>query len=59
MTEYLVHEAIAKGKIKLNQKTTISEYAHIISQDRDLSNVPLEKGGEYTVKELYEAMAIY
>ena len=59
MTEYLVHEAIAKGKIKWDQKTKISEYAHIISQDRSLSNVPLENGGSYTVKELYEAMAIY
>jgi D-alanyl-D-alanine carboxypeptidase (penicillin-binding protein 5/6) len=59
MTEYLVHEAVEKGKIKWNQKTTVSEYAHIISQDRQLSNVPLEKGGAYTVKELYEAMAIY
>ncbi|MFX3622535.1 MAG: D-alanyl-D-alanine carboxypeptidase family protein [Ectobacillus sp.] len=59
MTEYLVHEAVEKGKIKWNQKTTVSEYAHNISQDRGLSNVPLEKGGSYTVKELYEAMAIY
>lgn len=59
MTEYLVHEAVEKGKIKWNQKTTISNYAYTISQDRDLSNVPLEKGGSYTVKELYEAMAIY
>jgi len=59
MTEYLVHEAVEKGKIKWNQKTTISEYAYIISQDKDLSNVFLENGGSYTVKELYEAMAIY
>lgn len=59
MTEYLVHEAVAKGKIKWDQKTKVSEYAHIISQDRSLSNVPLENGGTYTVKELYEAMAIY
>ena len=28
-------------------------------KDRSLSNVPLENGGSYTVKELYEAMAIY
>lgn len=59
MTEYIVHEAVEKGKIKWNQKTQISDYAHTISQDRSLSNVPLEKGGSYTVKELYEAMAIY
>lgn len=59
MSEYLVHEAVEKGKIKWDQKTTVSPYAHGISQNRDLSNVPLENGGSYTVKELYEAMAIY
>lgn len=59
MSEYLVHEAVKEGKVKWNQKTTISPYAHEVSQDRALSNVPLENGGSYTVKELYEAMAIY
>lgn len=59
MSEYLVNEAVAKGKLKWDQKVKVSEYAHKISQDRSLSNVPLENGGSYTVKELYEAMAIY
>ncbi|WP_348519878.1 D-alanyl-D-alanine carboxypeptidase family protein [Bacillus sp. 165] len=59
MTEYLVHEAVKQGKIKWDRKTTISEYAYEISQDRQLSNVPLENQGTYTVQELYEAMAIY
>ncbi|PFJ06110.1 D-alanyl-D-alanine carboxypeptidase [Bacillus cereus] len=59
MSEYLVNEAVEKGKLKWDQKIKISEYAHKISQDRSLSNVPLENGGSYTVKELYEAMAIY
>ncbi|WP_017150472.1 serine hydrolase [Bacillus bingmayongensis] len=59
MSEYLVHEAVDKGKLKWDQKVKVSEYAHKISQDRSLSNVPLENGGSYTVKELYEAMAIY
>ena len=59
MSEYLVHEAVDKGKLKWDQKVKISEYAYKISQDRSLSNVPLENGGSYTVKELYEAMAIY
>ncbi|CAI8930036.1 serine hydrolase [Bacillus sp. IT-79MI2] len=59
MSEYLVNEAVAKGKLKWDQKVKVSEYAHTISQDRSLSNVPLENGGSYTVKELYEAMAIY
>ncbi|WP_242238176.1 serine hydrolase [Bacillus cereus group sp. BfR-BA-01316] len=59
MSEYLVNEAISKGKLKWDQKVKVSEYAYEISQDRSLSNVPLENGGSYTVKELYEAMAIY
>ncbi|MED2020156.1 serine hydrolase, partial [Bacillus thuringiensis] len=41
MSEYLVHEAVDKGKLKWDQKVKISEYAHKISQDRSLSNVPL------------------
>ncbi len=59
MSEYLVHEAVDKGKLKWDQKVKVSEYAYKVSQDRSLSNVPLENGGSYTVKELYEAMAIY
>ncbi|AXO90964.1 D-alanyl-D-alanine carboxypeptidase [Bacillus anthracis] len=59
MSEYLVHEAVDKGKLKWDQKVKVSEYAYKISQDRSLSNVPLRNGESYTVKELYEAMAIY
>ncbi|MGE6541490.1 D-alanyl-D-alanine carboxypeptidase family protein [Bacillus luti] len=59
MSEYLVNEAVAKGKLKWDQKVKVSEYAYKISQDRSLSNVPLRNGESYTVKELYEAMAIY
>lgn len=59
MTEYLVHEAVEKGKISWDQMVTVTEYAHKISQNTGLSNVPLELGGKYTVKELYEAAAIY
>ncbi|HDR6312976.1 TPA: D-alanyl-D-alanine carboxypeptidase [Bacillus cereus] len=59
MSEYLVHEAVDKGKLKWDQKVKVSEYAYKVSQDRSLSNVPLRNGESYTVKELYEAMAIY
>ncbi|PFO78849.1 MULTISPECIES: D-alanyl-D-alanine carboxypeptidase family protein [Bacillus cereus group] len=59
MSEYLVHKAVDQGKLKWDQKVKVSEYAYKVSQDRSLSNVPLENGGSYTVKELYEAMAIY
>lgn len=59
MTEYLLLEAINKKKISWEQKTSISEYAHKISQNRTLSNVPLRIDDKYTVRELYQAMAIY
>ncbi|WP_191567504.1 serine hydrolase [Metabacillus idriensis] len=59
MTELLVLEAIDKNKIKWDQEYTPSDYVYQISQDRGLSNVPLRKDGSYTVKELFEAMAIY
>ena len=57
MSEYLVHEAVDKGN--LSGKIKVSEYAYKVSQDASLSNVALENGGSYTVKELYEAMAIF
>ncbi len=59
LTEYILLDAINDGKIKWDQKYKVSEYAYKISQDRALSNVPLRADGEYTIKELYEAMAIY
>lgn len=52
MSEYLVHEAVEKGQLKWDQRVKISVYAHKISQDCSLSNVLLENGGSYTVKEL-------
>ncbi|PAD66268.1 D-alanyl-D-alanine carboxypeptidase [Bacillus sp. 7586-K] len=59
MTEYLVLEAVKEGRIKWEQTYTPSEYVYKISQNKEYSNVPLRQDGSYTVKELYEAMAIY
>ncbi|MGB8001253.1 MAG: D-alanyl-D-alanine carboxypeptidase family protein [Anaerobacillus sp.] len=59
MTEYLLLEAIKKNEISWDDKVTISEPIHKLSQNRALSNVPLRVDDEYSVKELYEAMAIY
>ncbi|WP_430413685.1 serine hydrolase [Lederbergia citrea] len=59
MTEYLMFEAIKDKKLKWDQKQTISEYAHLVSIDSSLSNVGLEVGKKYTIRELYEAMAIF
>lgn len=59
MTEYILLENIKKGNITWEQNVPISDYAHNISQNTTLSNVPLRKDGQYNVRELYESMAIY
>jgi D-alanyl-D-alanine carboxypeptidase (penicillin-binding protein 5/6) len=59
MTEYLLLEAVAEGRVKWDQEYAVSEYVYTISQDTALSNVPLRRDGTYSIKELYEAMTIY
>ncbi|NIK13705.1 D-alanyl-D-alanine carboxypeptidase (penicillin-binding protein 5/6) [Saccharococcus thermophilus] len=59
MVEYLLLDAIKEKRVKWDQQYTPSDYVYRLSQDRALSNVPLRKDGKYTVRELYEAMAIY
>nr|WP_035711417.1 D-alanyl-D-alanine carboxypeptidase family protein [Salibacterium aidingense] len=59
MTEYLVNEAEANGEISWDDEVQLSEKTLQMSQDYDLSNVPLREGETYTAQELYEAMAIY
>ncbi|WP_398293784.1 serine hydrolase [Sporosarcina aquimarina] len=59
MVEYLLFEAIDEGKISWDQQYKVTDYTYAVSQDRNLSNVPLRRDGSYTIKELYEALAIY
>jgi serine-type D-Ala-D-Ala carboxypeptidase (penicillin-binding protein 5/6) len=59
MTEYIVLESIKNGKISWDQKVKINNYIYRLSGAPGLSNVGLTEGEEYTVKELYEAMAIH
>ena len=62
MTEYLLLDAIAEGTITWDQEYRVKgvdDYTYKMSQNRSLSNVPLRADGTYTIKELYEAMAIY
>ena len=59
MTEYILFEAIEEGKITWDQEYRVNDYTYKISQDRSLSNVPLRADGTYTIRELYEATAIY
>lgn len=60
MTEYLLLEAIEEGKLDWSKEVILSDYAQAVSQKYpELSNVPMRKQEPYTIKELYEAMAIY
>ncbi|MBO0589421.1 serine hydrolase [Sporosarcina sp. E16_8] len=59
MTEYILFEAIEEGTISWDQEYKVNDYTYAVSQDRRLSNVPLRKDGTYTIRELYEAVAIY
>lgn len=59
MTEYLLFEAIEEGRISWDQQYSVTDYTYKLSQNRALSNVPLRQDGSYSIRELYEAMAIY
>lgn len=58
MTELLVWEAIDEGMISWDDTTEIDEILYDISADGTFSGVGLKLGEKYTVKKLYEAMAI-
>lgn len=59
MVEYILFQEIEAGNIDWNTEVTISDYAYQISQNYELSNVPLRQGETYSLEELYQAMAIY
>ncbi|MEB1806341.1 MAG: D-alanyl-D-alanine carboxypeptidase [Bacillaceae bacterium] len=58
MTEYLVLEAIHNGTIAWDQTVPISSFISNMSHQAGSSNVFLDPDEAYTVKDLYEAMAI-
>lgn len=59
IVEYIVFEEVEAGNIEWDTPIKISDYAYTISQNYVLSNVPLRNGEDYTLEELYHAMAIY
>ncbi|KGX93663.1 D-alanyl-D-alanine carboxypeptidase [Pontibacillus halophilus JSM 076056 = DSM 19796] len=59
MTEYLVLEAIEDGKIAWDTTTQISDYPYSISANTTFSGFGLKQSKDYTVEELYDAMAIF
>lgn len=58
MAEYLVQEAVKQGKISWDDVVPVSEYAFYVARISDASGVYLNAGESFTVKELYEAMAV-
>ena len=56
---YAVLEAIKEGKITWDTKVNISDYAYEVSRNNEFSNVPFEKGRQYTVRELYHSIVIF
>ncbi len=55
---YLVAEQVKEGKLTWEDPIEISQYASDLSVTPDLSNVPLHRDVQYTVKDLYEASYI-
>lgn len=59
MTEFLVQKYIAEKKLNWNDKVSLDNYAFSISANNGFSGVPnLRQDVQYTVKQLYDAMAI-
>ncbi|WP_188456198.1 serine hydrolase [Virgibacillus oceani] len=59
MTEYLVWDAIKSEQISWDTTTQISDYPYSISANSNFSGIGLTQDKPYTVKELYNAMAIF
>ncbi|MGV3488412.1 MAG: D-alanyl-D-alanine carboxypeptidase family protein [Tuberibacillus sp.] len=58
MTEYLVLEAIKNKKITWDTPVTISDYVFWVSNHPGFASVHLNKNQKYTVRELFNAMAV-
>lgn len=58
MTEYLLLEAVKEGKVKWEDTYTVSPELSKMSHEGKLSNVFLRVEESYTVRDLYNAMAI-
>ncbi|MFA9560530.1 serine hydrolase [Evansella sp. AB-rgal1] len=58
MSEYIILEAVHNGEINWDQLVPISPFVAEMSHEPGLSNVFLRVDGEYTVRDLYESVAI-
>lgn len=59
ISAYLIMKSVKEGKMTWNQKVSVNKSLEEVSEDKDLTNVPLDSTREYTVKELFDASLIY
>jgi serine-type D-Ala-D-Ala carboxypeptidase (penicillin-binding protein 5/6) len=58
MTEYLVLQAIKENKITWDTPVPISDYVNYISNHPGFASVHIKKGQNYTVRDIFDAMAV-
>ncbi|MDM8283785.1 serine hydrolase [Ligilactobacillus salivarius] len=58
LTAYILLQAIHEGKITWETKVTPNVTEVDISNNTELTNVPLKEGHSYTIKQLYQAMLV-
>ena len=58
MTELIILEAIDEGKVSWDDTVTVSDYAFTISHHPGFASVLLNQDKNYTIRELFLAMAI-
>ncbi|MDM8205753.1 D-alanyl-D-alanine carboxypeptidase family protein [Ligilactobacillus salivarius] len=58
LTTYILLQAIHEGKITWETKVTPTVTEVDISNNTELTNVPLKEGHSYTIKQLYQAMLV-
>lgn len=58
LTAYILLQAVHEGKITWETKVTPTVTEVDISNNTELTNVPLKEGHSYTIKQLYQAMLV-
>lgn len=54
----MVYKNVAENKLTWNTKVPISDYAYELTQNSNASNIPLAQNGQYTVKDLLNALLL-
>lgn len=58
LTAYILLQAIHKGEVTWETKVTPTATEVDISNNTELTNVPLQEGHSYTIRQLYQAMLV-